>query len=214
MNFNGTVTVTEEDGTEKTEPAYTSSYYIYNANGELVGSAENVPMGINTVPVEGIGVTCTNITGEPVLLDNFKLYPTGVAADFELYDASSGIKVTDMEQARAEDTAYRLSWLNATDTEKVYSVIAAYYNAEGKLVSEQVLEEIKMAPGTDGVSTAIVKNETEGQTLLVYLRDGNAEKGADPLVTVVTVVAMALVCLLTVVAIVANVKKPKETSEK
>ena len=66
-----------------------------------------------------------------------------------------------------------------------------------------------MAPGTDGVATAIVKNETEGQKLLVYLRDDNTDKGSAPLTTVVTVVAMALVGLLVVVAIAANVKKPK-----
>ena len=167
------------------------------------------------MPVAKISVGCANITGEPVLLDNFKLYPAGVAADFELYDAASGVLVTDMEQARAEDTAYRLSWMNATDAEKVYSVVAAYYNADGKLVSEQVVEEVRMAPGTDGVATAIVKNETEGQKLLVYLRDDNIKAdGTDPLVTVVTVVAMAFVAVLVIVAVAANVKKPKAAAPK
>ena len=58
--------------------------------------------------------------------------------------------------------------MNATRSEKTYSVMAAYYEGD-KLVSETVVQEIKMAPGTDGIDTAIVKNE-EGKTLVVYLR--------------------------------------------
>jgi hypothetical protein len=61
-------------------------------------------------------------------------------------------------------------------------------------VEEKMLEEIKMAPGTDGVATGIVKNETEGQTLLVYFKENVPQKNKSllvPLVTTVVVLAIA-----------------------
>ena len=65
-----------------------------------------------------------------VQFDNLKLYANGVGADFELYNAKTGIEYTDLETAKDSNTAYRLSWMNATGYEKVYSIVAEYYNGE------------------------------------------------------------------------------------
>ena len=150
----------------------TCDYYVYDAAGALLGKAKNVPVAAITLPVGTVSYGCANVAGEAVLLDNFKLYATGVAADFELYDEETGMQVTDITQAKAGNVAYRLSWLNGTQKEKSYTVMAEFYNGDAK-VSEQVIQEVKMAPGFDGVITGIVENKTEGQTVKVYLRDNN-----------------------------------------
>jgi len=149
--------------------AFKSNYSVYDSTGKLLAEAKNIPMKTVTIPVQRIGLKVSNVTGNPVLFDNYKLYASGVAADFELYDADTGIQVTDITEARATDTAYRLSWMNATSTEKKFTVVAAYYNGE-TLVSEKIVKEIEMLPGTDAVDCDIVKNE-EGKTLKVYLKE-------------------------------------------
>lgn len=171
-------------------------------------------------------------------MDNYKLYITDVAADFTLYDAKIGYQVTEPDKARAEDTAYRLSWVNASQSEKIYQVIAAYYNGDA-LVSETVVEEVKMAPGTDSVSTGIVENKTEGQTLLVYLKDispddgGKNDTGKNPVdgggtlnMTPVIIAAIAVAIIIAGVAVIlfvllkdgkgsaaAEISVPEEASE-
>jgi hypothetical protein len=62
-----------------------------------------------------------------------------------------------------------LSWLNGTAYEKVYSVIAAYYNGN-QLVEEKVVRKVQMAPNTDGVESGVV-DVKNGQSVRVYLRD-------------------------------------------
>ena len=179
LSAGGTYTIRREVDFNNAE-ALTSDYSILDATGKVLGQVKNVPMVSLVLPMTSIHFGVSNVTGEAVTVDNYRLYPTGVATDFELYDADLGLVIEDTTKARAEDTAYRLSWMNATDKEKTYTVVAAYYDGETK-VSEKVLQEIKMAPGTDGIETAIVKNESEGQTMLVYLRNDNpAEPDDDP----------------------------------
>ncbi len=176
VSAGGTFTFKREVDFTQTS-AFKSSYSVYDSAGKLLAEAKNIPMKTAAIPVQSISLKVANVTGDPVLFDNYKLYASGIAADFELYDAKTGIKEADINKARATDTAYRLSWMNATSTEKVYSVVAAYYNGD-TLVSEKVIKEIKMAPGTDAVDYDIVKNE-EGKTLKVYLLAGGIPKPED-----------------------------------
>jgi hypothetical protein len=183
-------------------------------------------MGITRTPVVGIGLSCKNITGEAVLLDDYKLYPAGVAADFELYDAVTGMKLVNPEESRERDTAYRLSWMNATKYEKVYSIIAEYSDGTSKVV-----EEIKMAPGTDYVATGVVEVK-DGQTVKVYARNDSQPEPEDTgkpgtnkpdttnpegdnTVLLIVVIAVAVVLLAgIVVAVVLLTKKPAKKKKK
>jgi hypothetical protein len=96
--------------------AFTSNYAIYDGTGKLLGEAKNVPMNTVNLPVEKIGLRVEGVKGTAVQLDNFKVYASGVTADFELYNAKTGIEYTDLETAKDSNTAYRLSWMNATKT--------------------------------------------------------------------------------------------------
>ena len=156
---------------------FTCDYYIYAADGTVVGKAMDVPIEELVLPVYSAFFGCVGVAGEAVLFDDYKFYATQVTTDYFLYDAKTGMKVTEMDKARAGDTAFRLSWMNATNTEKTYTVIAAYYDGETK-VSEEVVKEIKMASNTDGVTTGVVKNK-EGKTMLVYLKDNNVVETPD-----------------------------------
>ncbi len=151
--------------------AFTCNYSVYDAAGTLLARFVNVPMAPVDLPVEVISMSCSNVAGEAVLLDNYKLYPTRVAADFELYDAATGMKVNDVDTARNANTAYRLSWMNATETEKTYSVVAAYGDG-----TEAVIKQVKMAPNTEGIETGVVEG-SDSKTVRVYLR---CDSPADP----------------------------------
>lgn len=151
------------------ENAYTSSYYIYGAAGVLLGSAENIPTAQMEIPVYSINLNVKNITGQAVLLDDYRLYPTRVTTDFFLYDAALGLKLEESAK-HTGSVGYRLSWLNATDADKTYSVIAAYYDGETK-ISEEVLAEVKLAAGKDGILTGVAEHKQPGKTMLVYLQD-------------------------------------------
>ncbi len=213
--------------------AITCDYYVYSGK-TLLGKAMDIPVAEMTVPADYITMTCKNIAGQAVLLDDYCLYPTAVTNDFYLYDATTGMRVTETEKAREGDTAYRLSWLNGTDKEKNYSVVAAYYNGD-TLVSETVVEQIKMAPLADGVTMGVVKNETAGQTMRLYIRDDNPaeeenvttpgdgdtteqEKPGMDTTTIIIIAAAAavVIAIVVVVAVIASKKKKsakKETEE-
>ena len=153
--------------------APTSDYAVYDASGKLLGRVKDIPMAKVTIPVEKLSISVSKVAGEAVLFDNLKLYADGVATDFELYNAKTGIEYTDLETAKDSNTAYRLSWMNATKYEKVYSVVATYDNGE-----EKVLETIKMAPGTDGVATDIVE-VASGKTVKISIRDESQPEPED-----------------------------------
>ena len=205
--------------------AFTSDYSVYDASGKLLGQAKNVPMPTLQLPVQKIGYGVVNVTGEAVLFDNFKIYADGLAADFELYDAYTGIEIeTDkLSEARDKSTAYRLSWMNATAYEKVYSIVAEYSDG-----TKTVIEEIKMAPGTDGVATGIVE-VASGKTVKIYARNdskadpenpnqgnsGNStsNKNNNTLMLIVTIIGVIAFVALTVVAVMV-VLKPAAVEEK
>ena len=199
------------------EDAFTSDYAVYDATGKLLAEVKDVAIATIKLPVQKLGLSVTKLT-EAVKLDNLKLYANGVGADFELYNAKTGIEYTDLETAKDSNTAYRLSWMNATKYEKVYSVVATFGNGE-----EKVIETIKMAPGTDGVATGIVE-VASGQTVKLVARNdsqpepdapnqGNTGKdtpkknGDDSTLLLVVVIAAAVVFALIVVGIILVLKK-------
>ena len=98
-----------------------------------------------------------------MLLDDYKLYPTGVATVLELYDAKLGNKLENISQVRNQDTAYRLSWMNASQDYKV----AYVYN------NNTVLQKIEMAPGQDGFVTGVVTGS--GISISVKTENGVAK---------------------------------------
>ena len=208
--------------------AYTSDYYIYSADGTLVAKAKKVPTAAIEIPVYGVSMIVKNPSGAAVLLDDYKLYPTKVATDFYLYHANSGMKVEDTEKAQQGNIAYRLSWLNSTQTEKSYTIMAAYYDGD-TLVSEEVVKEIKMAPNGDNVAIGVVENKQEGKTMRVYLKDNNpaeeeddattggdntkdpADDGAklDPIIIIIAAAAVVAIAVVVIVIVAVSKKKKK-----
>ena len=228
LSAGGTVIVRREVDFSNAE-AFKCHYAIFDAEGKLLGKVEDVPMVELALPITAISIGVSKVTGDPVLFDNYKLYLTDVAADFELYDANTGLFLNEIDKAREANTAYRVSWVNATNTEKTYSVVAAYYEGDKK-VSEKVVQEIKMAPGADGIDTAIVENE-EGKSLLVYLRNDSPanEEGVvppvgsdDPITTtpkndallLVAVIVLAVLTVASVAVLVIVVLNPGKKAAK
>jgi len=168
--------VREFDFTNSEAPICT--YTIYAADGSTVGQAKKVSVNTLVTPIYTISFSCKKVAGEAILLDDYRLYPTKVNTDFYTYNADTGMRNTDTNQPIAANVAYRFSWLNATNTEKSYTVMAAYYDGDNK-VSEEVVKEIKMAPNTDFVDMGIVENKQEGKTLVLYLKDNNSADGDD-----------------------------------
>ena len=209
--------------------AFTSDYAVYSASGALLGEAKAVPMKTLELPVGKLGFSVTNMVGTSVLLDNLKLYVNGVGADLEIYDAKTGMLQTEPDKARDKNTAYRFSWMNAITSEKVYSIVVAYYNGD-QLVEEKVVEEIKMAPGTDGVNTKIVELSA-GQSVKLYARndsktveipndqdpgsatDPSGKGGNNIAMLVVTILCVLITAGMAVVA-VKLLKKPAPKAQK
>jgi len=132
--------------------SFTGSYYVYDANGNLLDKAENVSLQRLSLPVEKVGFSTEKFGDNTLFLDSYKLYAAGVTTDFELYDAQTGIQIKQLNTMQESNTAYRLSWINASDEAKCYNVVAAYSGG-----SKQVVNTITMLPGCDGVTTGIVK---------------------------------------------------------
>lgn len=123
---------------------YSGSYAVMDAAGKVLGSVENASMQHIALPVKEIVFRVSGVT-DTAYIDDFQMYPTGVATDLEAYNASTGYKLDGLTSN--QDAAYRLSWMNATSEYKV----AKIYNGT------TLLETILMAPGQDGVNTGIVK---------------------------------------------------------
>ena len=142
--------------------------YTLTAGTEPIGEVQNVAVAAVTLPVESIGIACANLA-TTVLVDDYKLYPTGLAQDLEIYNAVTGIKI-NTEKASEAKVAYRLSWLNATAAGKLTDVVATYYDANGAVLSASVIATVEMAAGADGVATGVVEN-VEGAKLAITLVD-------------------------------------------
>ena len=212
-----------------TADAFTCDYYVYDADGKEVGKAKKIALSKMDIPVYAVNMSVKNISGGAVLLDDYKLYQDSVTTDFYLYNAKTGLQITELDKAQADNVAYRLSWMNATKSEKSYTVMAAYYNGD-TLVSEKAVLEVKMAPQTDDVLTGIVENPTEGQTVKVYLKDNNPpeqdddevapggdntnkpDTGLDTTMLIIIAAAAAMVIAVVIVVIVVASKKKKKAA--
>ena len=157
--------------------AFTGEYYVYDADGKEIASAKDVSLTVIDLPVYDIYMSCEDLE-EQILLDNYKLYPVGLTTDFELYNVSGGVLYPDQESAKAEDTGYRLSWLNNSGEYADAVVMKAVYEGE-TLVSEEALTTVTMAPGDDGVVTGIVE-VAEGQSVKLYLKTGESDGSNHP----------------------------------
>jgi hypothetical protein len=204
------------------EAKFFCDYTVFDATGKVLGQAKDVAIPAFEY-IKSINFSCTN-ADKALLLDDYTITLTGSAADFELYDAKTGMIVTDLSAPRDRDTAYRFSWLNATAETRSATIVASIYES-GTLKEERVMKEVTMKPGYDGVETGIVEL-AQGQTVIVSLKDPNATpenpttapttpaektpaKGMNPMVYVV-IGAVILGALLIAAALWFT--KPKKTN--
>ena len=151
--------------------ALSSSYYVYDASGNLLDKAENIAMPSLKLPVQKVGISTENFDGKTLLLDDLKMYAVGLTTQLEIYDADTGIMVADPTAARDKDTAYRLSWMNASDVNRAFNVVATYNDG-----TKEILKTIVMKPGYDAVDTGIVKVDGKSVTITHEEIDaGNAD---------------------------------------
>ena len=140
-----------------------STFIVMDANGKELKKVENIASpAFSYISTVGFGVADAD---KAVICDDFKIYLTGTAQDFSLYDAKTG-QDAKLGETRNKSTAYRLSWLNATAKEETVT-IKADITSGGNTVTK-IVKEIKMAPGTDGIDTGIVEIK-EGESVKVYL---------------------------------------------
>ena len=200
----------------RTAEAYTCNYFIYDAEGNLVGEMKDVAMNSKLpLPITGIGISCTGVSGAPVLLDDYKLCVMGLTKEFEVYNANTGIMPADQTAAQANNAAFRLSWLNATNTDETAVVMAEFYDAEGKLVEKKAISTFNLIANADGVESGIIE-VAEGQSVKVYLAtadesnsDGNSSSNTG---LIIGIAAGAVVLVAAVVVVLILVKKKKPTT--
>ena len=137
----------------------TCTYSVLNANGSLVKQVKDVSISSVTTPVSAISMSSTSMSTK-VLVDDYKLYPTGIAYELELYNAVTGVQLTDIQVNQSVDVAYRLSWMNAGSATETINVRVAQYDNTGALVADAAIDSVTMKPGYDGVKTGIVENTT------------------------------------------------------
>ncbi len=147
----GTYTVRREVDF-RTANKFVSSYAVFDSAGNRLGGIENIPMAMVDLPVSSITLSTTG-ANDAVLFDDYKLYPIGVTTSLDLYSVKLGRQLADSTAVQTSDTAYRLSWMNASDQYKV----ARVYDAK----TGTILKKIEMAPGMDGVVTGVVQANTD-----------------------------------------------------
>ena len=214
-----------------TADAFVYNLCIYDAEGKEVAKVKKIPAADKNIPVYSLGMNVKNASGEAVLLDNFRMYPIKVTTSFSTYNATTGMSIAAGKTGDG-DVAFRLSWLNAEQTEKSYTVMAAYYDGE-TLISEEVVQDAKLAANGDGVIIGIVENKQAGKQLKVYLKDNNpaedeeivapggdepteepTEGGMDMQMIIIIGAAVAVVVIaVVVIVIVASAKKKKKAAE-
>ena len=143
--------------------AFTCTYVVLSKNGKTLKKVEDVPVS-TFENIETIGFSVSE-ADKAVIVDEFKIYLTGATTDFYLYDAETG-RDAELGALRDRSTAYRLSWLNATEEEETVTIKADI--TEGGKTTTSVIKEIKMMPGTDSITTGVVDIK-EGQTVKVYM---------------------------------------------
>jgi len=173
-NISAGTYILRRDMDMSTAEKYFCTYSVFSADGTNLATVEKVEIP-SFKAITGISFV-TKAADKAILIDDYKIILTGMAADFEIYNAGTGIQIADTNVLQNENVAYRLSWLNATGSEETATVMAAIYDGQ-TLVEEKVIKEVKMVPGGDGVETGIVES-VEGKWLHVYLK--MPEKKAEP----------------------------------
>ena len=84
------------------------------------------------------------------------------------------MQLDDATAAHEADTAYRFSWLNATNSTKVYNIVATYSDG-----TKEILKTVTMKPGSDAVNTGIVKVNGKSVTITTEETEGSST-GEDP----------------------------------
>ena len=217
--------------------ACTCRYRVYDAEGKEIGKTAKVPVPAKwELPIATIAYATKKVTGNPVLFDNYRLYTTKVNTDFYLYYAKTGMPIAteDMNKPQKDAVAYRFAWLNSTDTEKSYTIMAAYYDGETK-VSEEAVKEVKMAPYSNSFEAGEFENKQEGKSVLIYVKDNNPpEVEDDPIggdkpteepvddgektgldskmIIIIAAAAAVVVIAVVVIVIVASAKKKKKAA--
>ena len=185
--------------------AFSSCYYLYDAEGKQVGCAENVEMKKFNLPVQKIGFGCENLGANTAYFDDYKLYAVGFAADFELYGAKLGMQITDITAAQTGEIAYRYSWMNASDKTETVQIVAQTLDGEGNVTSETIIQELTMLPGWDGVETGIYD---AGETATVLaVKPVEEAKGSGLLLYIAIAAAVVLAASAAAVIVVAKKKK-------
>ncbi len=151
----------------RTSGNFTCTYSVYDSAGKLLGEAKNVKIKNTSLPIDTIAISVTDANAE-VLVDDYKLYPTGVTTTLALYDAEIGTRMKDLSASRTDDTAYRMTWLNATNED----MVAYIYDA----LTGNVIQEVKMKAGLDGVATGIVE-ASAGKAVQLAVKQGKASSG-------------------------------------
>ena len=158
----GTYTFKREMNFHFMDKTVYSNYIVLSESGSEVARVENAPSpGFKYITEIGFGVAESD---KAVIVDDFTIYLTGIAADFSVYDAKTGLDATAGE-ARDRSTAYRLSWLNATNKTQTVTIKADI--TSGGTTTTQVLHEVKLIPGNDNIVVGIVDCK-EGETVKVY----------------------------------------------
>ena len=149
---------------------FTYDIYLLDSSGKEITNSNNIAASAFT-SITSINFS-TKKANKAVTVDNYKLYPSGLATDFELYDATTGKNILgdENDQARSSSTAYRLSWLNGTKVNKTVTVVAAIYEG-GSLKAEKAVKTLTLKPGCDGIDTGVVEVKA-GQSIHVYLKNG------------------------------------------
>jgi hypothetical protein len=130
-----------------------------------MGGADNAALAPITIPATEIKISVSGASNA-VKIDDYKLYPTGVTANLDLYDAALGRTLADPTAAQTQDLGYRLSWMNASSQYKVAKIMDAK--------SGKVLKTVNMAPGMDGIVTGIAKADGAAIQIVVDVQDGTA----------------------------------------
>ncbi len=159
------------------EDGFTSDYHVLNAEGKAIAGVKGITVADIKLPVQTITIGCKGLSGK-LLLDNYSLNAYGIHTGFELFGAKLGMPVEDAAKAQSEATAYRLAWQNNTaNTEATAKIVAEFYE-NGNKVSEEIIKELKMAPGCDGVVTGIVEVK-DGQSVKLSLLSEEKKLSAD-----------------------------------
>ena len=150
--------------------ANTCTYSVLDTSGNLLKQIADVAIEAFTLPVSTISMA-SNSMSTKVLVDDYKLYPTGVQQNIKFYDANTGVYQSATEQLTNSKVAYRFSWMNATNTATEAQVRVARYDSSGTLVSDTLLKTVEMQANWDGVDTGIVENTTGKVTVYLHTCD-------------------------------------------